>query len=58
MIPLSITGILNQNGRVAIVTGGGRGIGLETVQQFLDLDMTVVIGMQILENYSSNDHTV
>ncbi|XP_047483233.1 dehydrogenase/reductase SDR family member on chromosome X-like [Penaeus chinensis] len=38
------SGILNQSGRVAIVTGGGRGIGLETVQQFLDLDMTVIIG--------------
>lgn len=38
------SGILNQSGRVAIVTGGGRGIGLETVQQFLELDMTVVIG--------------
>lgn len=45
IISFSFTGILDQSGRVAIVTGGGRGIGLETVQQFLDLDMTVIIGM-------------
>lgn len=38
------TGICNQNERVAVVTGGGRGIGLEAVKQFLSLDMTVVIG--------------
>lgn len=37
-------GITNQKGRVAVVTGGGRGIGLETVRQFLQLEMTVVIG--------------
>ncbi|KAG7176667.1 Dehydrogenase/reductase SDR family member on chromosome X-like [Homarus americanus] len=37
------SGIESQNGRVAIVTGGGRGIGLETVRRFLELNMTVVI---------------
>ncbi|XP_053630631.1 retinol dehydrogenase 12 [Cherax quadricarinatus] len=36
-------GIESQHGRVGIVTGGGRGIGLETVHKFLDLDMTVII---------------
>lgn len=35
---------MNQRGRVAIVTGGGRGIGFEAVRRFLELDMTVVIG--------------
>lgn len=38
------SGITNQKGRVAVVTGGSRGIGLETVRQFLQLEMTVVIG--------------
>ncbi|XP_050727884.1 retinol dehydrogenase 12-like isoform X5 [Eriocheir sinensis] len=37
------SGITNQKGRVAVVTGGSRGIGLETVRQFLQLEMTVVI---------------
>ncbi|XP_066984828.1 dehydrogenase/reductase SDR family member on chromosome X homolog isoform X1 [Macrobrachium rosenbergii] len=37
------TGIGPQNGRVALVTGGGRGIGLQTVRQFLRQDMTVII---------------
>ncbi|XP_068239763.1 dehydrogenase/reductase SDR family member on chromosome X homolog [Palaemon carinicauda] len=37
------TGVGPQNGRVAIVTGGGRGIGLQTVKQFLIQDMTVII---------------
>ncbi|KAK8387532.1 hypothetical protein O3P69_018221 [Scylla paramamosain] len=38
------TGITNQKGRVAVITGGGRGIGLQTVRQFLLLEMTVIIG--------------
>ncbi|KAK3883259.1 hypothetical protein Pcinc_012393 [Petrolisthes cinctipes] len=39
----SPSGLVSQKGRVAIVTGSGRGIGLETVKQFLQLDMTVVV---------------
>lgn len=38
------TGIPSQNGRVAVITGGGRGIGLQTVRHFLKLEMTVIIG--------------
>ena len=40
-----ILGIGPQSGRVAIVTGGGRGIGFQAARQFLALDMTVIIGM-------------
>ncbi|CAK9819433.1 Retinol dehydrogenase 12 [Anthophora plagiata] len=32
-----------QTGRIAIVTGGSRGIGFEVVKMFLDLDMEVII---------------
>lgn len=35
---------LPQPGRVAIVTGGSRGIGVEVVKMFLELDMEVIIG--------------
>ncbi|CAL7936981.1 unnamed protein product [Xylocopa violacea] len=34
---------LPQPGRIAIVTGGSRGIGLEVVKMFLELDMEVII---------------
>ncbi|XP_076760480.1 retinol dehydrogenase 11 [Xylocopa sonorina] len=35
---------LPQPGRIAIVTGGSRGIGVEVVKMFLELDMEVIIG--------------
>lgn len=34
---------LPQTGRIAIVTGGSRGIGFEVVKAFLELDMEVII---------------
>uniref|UniRef100_A0A673AX18 Uncharacterized protein n=1 Tax=Sphaeramia orbicularis TaxID=375764 RepID=A0A673AX18_9TELE len=34
----------NQRGRVAIVTGGTRGMGLETAKQLVRLGMHVIIG--------------
>ncbi|XP_056610612.1 dehydrogenase/reductase SDR family member on chromosome X-like isoform X2 [Triplophysa dalaica] len=35
--------LANQNGRVAIVTGGARGLGYETVRQLVNLGMFVII---------------
>lgn len=33
-----------QPGRVVVITGGNRGIGLQIVKQLLDADMTVIMG--------------
>lgn len=42
---LYLTVLANQNGRVAIVTGGARGLGYETVRQLVNLGMFVIIGI-------------
>ncbi|XP_022187488.2 retinol dehydrogenase 11 isoform X2 [Nilaparvata lugens] len=38
-----------QYGKVAVVTGGARGLGLEVVKKFLQMDMKVIIGCRNVE---------
>ena len=45
MLFLSPTEFPNLDGRVAIITGGNRGIGLETVKGLCKANVTVIIGM-------------
>ena len=35
---------MTENGRIALVSGGNRGIGLEIVRQLADRGMTVILG--------------
>ncbi|MDX8452875.1 SDR family NAD(P)-dependent oxidoreductase [Mesorhizobium sp. VK9D] len=41
-----MTGKANHSGKVALVTGGNRGIGLETARQLAELGFTVLIGVR------------
>ncbi|RZF33440.1 hypothetical protein LSTR_LSTR014447 [Laodelphax striatellus] len=41
--------LIPNHGRVAVVTGGGRGLGLEVVKKFLQMDMRVIIGCRNVE---------
>ncbi|WFP74816.1 SDR family NAD(P)-dependent oxidoreductase [Mesorhizobium sp. WSM4906] len=43
-----MTGKTNHSGKVALVTGGNRGIGLETARQLAGLGFTVLIGVRDL----------
>lgn len=36
--------LYKQPDRVAVITGGGRGIGLKIVEKLLECEMTVVMG--------------
>lgn len=36
--------LYDQTGRLAVITGGNRGIGLRILEKFLDCNMTVVMG--------------
>ena len=40
-------------GRVAIVTGGNKGIGLETVKGLCKAHMTVIMGMLLNDMFSA-----
>jgi len=46
-VSYSITVIPNCEGQVAIVTGGNKGIGYETVKGLCKAHMTVIMGKQI-----------
>lgn len=39
----------NRNGDVAVITGGGRGIGFHVVKKLLEANMKVVIGKQVCQ---------
>ncbi|TPI70853.1 SDR family NAD(P)-dependent oxidoreductase [Mesorhizobium sp. B3-1-3] len=43
-----MTGSTDHSGKVALVTGGNRGIGLETARQLAELGFTVLIGVRDL----------
>lgn len=43
-----ISEIVNKRGRVAVVTGGARGIGLEVVKKLVQCEMHVIIGNIII----------
>lgn len=47
MVPNSIIVIPDCEGQVAIVTGGNKGIGYETVKGLCKAHMTVIMGKQI-----------
>ena len=47
LVPNSITVIPDCEGQVAIVTGGNKGIGYETVKRLCKAHMTVIMGKQI-----------
>lgn len=46
---LSLTDLYDQKGRVAIITGGNRGIGLHVVEKLLACQITVVMGVRNVE---------
>lgn len=41
---ISFTDLFSQPDRIAVITGGNRGIGLRVVEKLLKCDMTVVMG--------------
>ncbi|XP_059622317.1 dehydrogenase/reductase SDR family member on chromosome X homolog [Phlebotomus argentipes] len=46
----NVVELFKQPGRVAVMTGGNRGIGLKIVEKLLDCDMTVVLGVRNVES--------
>lgn len=38
------TDLFKQPGRVAVITGGNRGIGLRVIEKLLECEMTVIMG--------------
>ncbi|KAJ8936786.1 hypothetical protein NQ318_009002 [Aromia moschata] len=45
------TGLSPQPGKVAVITGGTRGIGLEVIRMLLNCDITVILGKHRLYAY-------
>lgn len=43
--------LIQKNGKIAIITGGSRGIGVEVVKMLLQCDIHVIIG-KLLFKYS------
>ncbi|TIW18319.1 MAG: SDR family NAD(P)-dependent oxidoreductase, partial [Mesorhizobium sp.] len=43
-----MTNTKNPSGKVALITGGNRGVGLETARQLAGLGFTVLIGVRDL----------
>ncbi|XP_055703436.1 dehydrogenase/reductase SDR family member on chromosome X [Phlebotomus papatasi] len=46
----NVVELFKQPGRVVVMTGGNRGIGLKIVEKLLDCDMTVVLGVRNVES--------
>lgn len=47
--PVSPPDLYDQKGRLAIITGGNRGIGLHVVEKLLSCQITVVMGVRNVE---------
>lgn len=44
MLSILFLDIVNQRGKVAVITGGARGIGLEVVKKLVQCEMRIIIG--------------
>lgn len=44
MILFIITALYNQPEKIAVITGGNRGIGLRIIEKLLECEMTVIMG--------------
>lgn len=50
LIPPTHADLFDQKGRVAVITGGNRGIGLHVVEKLLACHITVVMGVRNVES--------
>lgn len=46
--------IVNKRGKVAVITGGARGIGLEIVKKLVQCEMRIVIGTYNIINIEND----